>query len=50
MEYASKIDATAADTYRYLNFDKMGEYVEKADKIIIQTPAKCGVFMGIFTC
>ena len=39
MEYASKIDATAADTYRYLNFDKMDEYVKKADTVIIQAPA-----------
>jgi aconitate hydratase 2/2-methylisocitrate dehydratase len=31
-EYAKQIDATAADTYRYLNFDKMEEYTKKADK------------------
>jgi len=36
MEYASKIDATAADTYRYLNFHKMEEYTKKADTVIIQ--------------
>ncbi len=39
MEYASTIDATAADTYRYLNFDKMDQYVKKADTVIIQAPA-----------
>ncbi len=38
-EYASKIDATAADTYRYLNFDKMESYTEKADKVILQVEA-----------
>ena len=39
MVYASKIDATAADTYRYLNFDKMESYTEKANKVILQTEA-----------
>ncbi|WP_159739321.1 bifunctional aconitate hydratase 2/2-methylisocitrate dehydratase [Vibrio atypicus] len=39
LEYAQKIDATAADTYRYLNFHKMGQYTEKADTIIFQEPA-----------
>ncbi|WP_440877486.1 bifunctional aconitate hydratase 2/2-methylisocitrate dehydratase [Thalassotalea sp. PLHSN55] len=39
MAYASQIDATAADTYRYLNFDKMEQYVQKADKVIMQAPA-----------
>ncbi len=38
-EYASKINATAADTYRYLNFDKMESYTEKADKVILQVEA-----------
>ncbi len=36
MEYASKIDATAADTYRYLNFDKMDQYTSQADTVILQ--------------
>lgn len=39
LEYASKIDATAADTYRYLNFHKMSEYTKKADTVIFQEPA-----------
>jgi aconitate hydratase 2/2-methylisocitrate dehydratase len=39
LEYAEKINATAADTYRYLNFHLMPSYTEKADKVIIQTPA-----------
>jgi len=36
MQYASQIDATAADTYRYLNFHKMQQYTQKADAVIIQ--------------
>ncbi|WP_077338333.1 bifunctional aconitate hydratase 2/2-methylisocitrate dehydratase [Pseudocolwellia agarivorans] len=39
MEYASQINATAADTYRYLNFHKMDAYTNKADSVIIQEPA-----------
>ncbi|GLX81634.1 bifunctional aconitate hydratase 2/2-methylisocitrate dehydratase [Thalassotalea eurytherma] len=39
MEYAKQIDATASDTYRYLNFHKMESYTTKADSVIIQTPA-----------
>lgn len=29
-EYAEKINATAADTYRYLNFHKMPQYTKKS--------------------
>jgi len=36
MEYAKHIDTTAADTYRYLNFHKMTQYTDKAEKVIIQ--------------
>lgn len=36
LSYAKQIDATAEDTYRYLNFHKMPAYTEKADTIIIQ--------------
>ena len=32
MKYATKIDSMAPEIYRYLNFDKMPEYVESADK------------------
>jgi aconitate hydratase 2/2-methylisocitrate dehydratase len=39
MTYAQELDTTAADTYRYLNFDKMNEYTDKADNVIIQQPA-----------
>ena len=34
--YAQRINATAADTYRYLNFHKMPQYTNKADEVIIQ--------------
>ncbi|EGR0060374.1 bifunctional aconitate hydratase 2/2-methylisocitrate dehydratase [Vibrio vulnificus] len=39
MEYAKQLDATAADTYRYLNFHLMGQYTQKADTVIFQQPA-----------
>ncbi|WP_318454567.1 bifunctional aconitate hydratase 2/2-methylisocitrate dehydratase [Photobacterium leiognathi] len=39
LEYAKQIDATAADTYRYLNFHRMEDYTKKADEVIIQQPA-----------
>ncbi|AIL71544.1 bifunctional aconitate hydratase 2/2-methylisocitrate dehydratase [Vibrio vulnificus] len=39
MEYAKRLDATAADTYRYLNFHLMGQYTKKADTVIFQQPA-----------
>jgi hypothetical protein len=31
-----QLDATAADTYRYLNFDQLPEYTEKSDKVEIE--------------
>ncbi len=31
MKYASKINATAKDTYRYLNFHQLSDYVKKGD-------------------
>ncbi|WP_221076030.1 bifunctional aconitate hydratase 2/2-methylisocitrate dehydratase [Agarivorans aestuarii] len=36
LEYAKQIDATAADTYRYLNFDEITDYTKVADEVIIQ--------------
>jgi aconitate hydratase 2/2-methylisocitrate dehydratase len=33
MHYAAQISATADDTYRYLNFDKMADYRKKADSV-----------------
>lgn len=35
--YMEQVDKTASDTYRYLNFDKLNEYTEKADGVIFQT-------------
>ncbi|KOO05036.1 bifunctional aconitate hydratase 2/2-methylisocitrate dehydratase [Vibrio nereis] len=39
LEYAEQINATAADTYRYLNFHTMEQYTKKADTVIFQEPA-----------
>ncbi|RLV58600.1 bifunctional aconitate hydratase 2/2-methylisocitrate dehydratase [Parashewanella curva] len=36
-EYAKEIDATAADTYRYLNFDQIESYTKKAGEVIFQS-------------
>jgi len=35
--YMAQVDKTAVDTYRYLNFDKLSQYTEKADSVIFQT-------------
>ena len=32
MEYASKLDSMAPEIYRYLNFDRMPDYVDSAEK------------------
>jgi len=37
LQYAKELDATAADTYRYLNFDRIASYTEKANEVIFQT-------------
>ena len=34
LEYANKINSMSAEVYKYLNFDKMGEYVKKASSVI----------------
>ncbi|MCE0493347.1 bifunctional aconitate hydratase 2/2-methylisocitrate dehydratase [Vibrio salinus] len=39
LDYARQIDATASDTYRYLNFDKMKQYTDKAESVIFKQPA-----------
>ena len=36
-EYAKQIDATAADTYRYLNFHHMEAYTKPAEEVIFQS-------------
>ncbi|RPH30828.1 bifunctional aconitate hydratase 2/2-methylisocitrate dehydratase [Buttiauxella warmboldiae] len=35
--FMAQVDKTALDTYRYLNFDKLSQYTEKADGVIFQT-------------
>jgi len=40
LEYAAKINSTAADTYRYMNFDKMESYVKSAAKVEISAEAR----------
>ena len=35
MKYMGRVDATAADTYRYLNFDQLPEFVEASEKVEI---------------
>ncbi len=37
LSYMAEVDKTAVDTYRYLNFDKLSEYTDKADTVIFQT-------------
>lgn len=39
LQYAAQLDATAADTYRYLNFDQLPQYTDVADQVIVQQPA-----------
>ena len=36
LQYAKTLDATAADTYRYLNFNEIASYTKKADAVILQ--------------
>ncbi len=40
LDYARQINATAADTYRYLNFHQMPHYAKPAQNVIIQQPAE----------
>ncbi|CDL87811.1 bifunctional aconitate hydratase 2/2-methylisocitrate dehydratase [Xenorhabdus cabanillasii] len=37
LQFMAKVDETAADTYRYLNFDQLNQYTEKAGDVIFQT-------------
>ena len=34
MDYATKIDSMSADVYRYLNFDQIDSYIDKASNVI----------------
>ena len=40
MKYMDQVNATAADTYRYLNFDELPEFVERADSVEISEEMK----------
>ena len=35
--FIAQVDKTAVDTYRYLNFDQLNQYTDKADGVIFQT-------------
>ncbi|WP_100053522.1 bifunctional aconitate hydratase 2/2-methylisocitrate dehydratase, partial [Lonsdalea britannica] len=37
LTYMAQVDKTALDTYRYLNFDRLSQYTEKADGVIFQS-------------
>ena len=39
LEYAGQLDATAADTYRYLNFDRLPDYVAASEKVTMDDDA-----------
>ena len=39
-DYMKGVDSTAADTYRYLNFDELPEFVERADSVEISSEMK----------
>lgn len=36
-QFMDRVDKSAVDTYRYLNFDKLTQYTGKADEVIFQT-------------
>ena len=36
LQYAKTLDATAADTYRYLNFNEIASYTKKAEAVNLQ--------------
>jgi aconitate hydratase 2 / 2-methylisocitrate dehydratase len=40
MKYMDKVNATASDTYRYLNFDELPEFVKQADTVEISAEMK----------
>merc|ERR1712078_778646 len=42
-EYAKKLDATASDTYRYLNFDELPDYVKASDTVEMDEAAYEGL-------
>jgi aconitate hydratase 2/2-methylisocitrate dehydratase len=40
LKYMAEIDATASDTYRYLNFDQLPDFVKSASNIEISDEIK----------
>merc|ERR1711862_300391 len=40
LKYMESVDASAADTYRYLNFDELPEFVKSADSVEISDEMK----------
>ena len=40
LEIMKEIDTTAADTYRYLNFDQLDEYQNTADSVELSAAAR----------
>ncbi len=38
-QYMNQVDKGASDTYRYLNFDQLTQYTDKASEVIFKTPA-----------
>ena len=40
LTYMNQVDSTAADTYRYLNFDELPEFVDKASSVEISDEMK----------
>ena len=40
LKYMEKINPSAADTYRYLNFDKLPEFVNRADSVEVSAEMK----------
>lgn len=39
LSYVQRLDNDKADTYRYMNFDQINQYMQKAEKLIFQTAA-----------
>ena len=37
--YARELETLAADVYRYLNFNEIASYTDKAEKVILQVKA-----------
>ncbi len=37
LTFMDQVDKTAVDTYRYLNFDQLDQYTDKAEGVIFQT-------------